>query len=549
MGRCYTGLDDPGAPQVPRVIQTKVLIVGGGPVGMTLALDLAWRGIDVVVAERRPADAPPNVKCGQISARSMEVFRRLGVAHKLRAIGLPADYPNDIVSATSVLGIELSRVPIPARGERGTAAAAGPDTAWPTPEHTHRCNQIFFEPVLIAHVAAQPRIRMLNLTEVEKFTQHERGVTAVARDLDSGERISVACAYLVGCDGASSLVRKAIGAELQGTPVLQHANSSYIRAPALKKLLPGRPAWLYYSLNPRRCGVTMAVDGHETWNVQNYSYHGEPDLTGVDRDWAIRMILGAGPEFEIEVLASEDWIARRLVADRFQERRVYICGDAAHLWVPAGGYGMNAGIADAANLAWKLAATLNGWAGPRVLDSYDAERQPITEQASHHIAGAALKVMAQRHEITADIERQDAVGEATRARIGREAYALDVHQQCCGGLNFGYYYEDSPIVADRRVRRRAPARLHDGHVYVLHGSRMPRTPLLAGGPPLTLRHAGDGLHSPSIRSQGTRRRHCRCGPGARCPARRSRRGRIQRARGLPAQARAGTAGSARGVAR
>ena len=296
-----------------RAIKTSVLIVGGGPVGMTLAMDLAWRGIDVIVAERRPANDPPSVKCGQISARSMEVFRRLGVADKQRQVGLPPDYPNDIVSATSVVGIELSRVPIPARGERGPAAK-GPDTSWPTPEHTHRVNQKFFEPVLIAHVAAQPRVRLLNRTEVYEITQYEEGVTALARDLDSGERTSIDCAYLVGCDGSSSMVRKAIGAAFVGTPVLQHAQSTYIRAPALLKLLPGKPAWLYFSLNPRRCGVTMAVDGRETWNIQNFSYPGEADLNFVDGDWATRMILGVGPDFEYEVRSTEDWVARRLVA-------------------------------------------------------------------------------------------------------------------------------------------------------------------------------------------------------------------------------------------
>ena len=414
---------------------------------MTLALDLSWRGIDVVVAERRPANAEPSVKCGQISARSMEVFRRLGLADKLRGVGLPADYPNDIVSATSVLGTELSRVLIPARGARGTAGATGPDTLWPTPEHTHRVNQKFFEPVLFAHVAAQPRVRILNRTEVDKFTQYDRGVSAIVRNLDSGQQMSIDCSYLVGCDGASSMVRKAIGAEYVGTPVLQYAQSNYIRAPALRKSLPGKPAWLYFSLNPRRCGVTMAVDGHETWNVQNFSYPGEADLASVDRDWAIRMILGVGPELPFEVLSTEDWVARRLVADRFQDRRVFICGDAAHLWIPLGGYGMNAGIADAANLAWKLAGVLNGWASPAILDAYNAERQPITDQVSRLIADVAGKRTLQRDGITADIERQDAVGEAMRARVGKAAYELDVDQQCCGGLNFGYYYDRSPIIA------------------------------------------------------------------------------------------------------
>jgi len=431
---------------MPRAFKTSVLIVGGGPVGVTLAMDLAWRGNDVIVVERRLANAPPDVKCGQISARSMEVFRRLGLAHKLRQVGLPADYPNDVVSAISVTGIELSRVSIPARGERGSAAT-GPDTSWPTPDHTHRVNQIFFEPVLFAHLAAQPRARILNRTEFEHFTQYEQGVTAIARDLDSGERLSIDCTYLVGCDGASSMVRKAIGAEFVGTPVLQRAQTIYIRAPALMNMLPGKPAWMYKSLNPRRCGMTMAIDGRETWLIHNYLYRGDADLDSTDRDWVTRMILGVGPDFRYEVISTEDWVARRLVADKFRNRRVFICGDAAHLWIPLGGYGMNAGIADAANLAWKLAATLNGWAPPGILDAYDAERRPITDQASHLISDIAQKVAMQQREISADIEGQDSVGEATRTRVGKEAYDLDVHQQCCGGLNFGYYYQGSPIIA------------------------------------------------------------------------------------------------------
>ena len=424
-----------------------MLIVGGGPVGLTLAMDLAWRGIDVVVAERRPANDPPNVKCGQIGARSMEIFRRVGVADKLRGIGLPADYPNDIVSATSVTGVELSRVVIPARGVRGTPAATGPDTVWPTPEHTHRCNQMFFEPVLFAHAAEQPRIRILHHTEITDLVQGEQGVTASAVDLDVGTRSTIECDYLVGCDGASSFVRKSIGSEFVGIPLLQYAQSFHVRAPQLRSLLPGKPAWGYFSLNPRRCGMTMAVDGRETWNIQNYSYPGETGLDHLDCDWAIRSILGVGPDFDYELLSREDWIARRLVASKFRERRVFICGDAAHIWMPLGGFGMSAGIADAANLAWKIAGVLHGWATPEILDAYEAERQPITDQASRIISDIGYQVMMQRHELSPDVERLDAIGEAARAAAGQRAYALDVEQQCCGGLNFGYFYDRSPIIA------------------------------------------------------------------------------------------------------
>jgi len=429
-----------------RAIETQVLIVGGGPVGLTLALDLAWRGVDVTVAEVRRAGEPPNVKCNQVSARSMEIFRRLGLARKLREVGLPPDYPNDVVSRTTVTGIELSRIVIPSRAGR-LSGADGADSWWPTPEPPHRINQIYMEPVLFAHAAAQARIRILNRTMVEDLAQDERGVTAVATDLDSGERVSIACAFLVGCDGGKSTVRRAIGATLVGTPVIQRVQSTHIRAPDLIGLMPGKPAWLIFSLNPRRCGTTIAIDGRETWLIHNFLYHGEPEFDSIDRDWAIRTILGVGPEFRYEVISKEDWIGRRLVADRFRDRRAFICGDAAHLWIPHAGYGMNAGIADAANLAWMLAATLKGWAAAGILDAYEAERQPITEQVSHFTADVAQKIIKQRRGVPAEVEAPGAAGGAAREQIGKEAYALDVQQQCAGGLNFGYFYQGSPIIA------------------------------------------------------------------------------------------------------
>jgi 2-polyprenyl-6-methoxyphenol hydroxylase-like FAD-dependent oxidoreductase len=429
-----------------RAIDAEVLIVGAGPVGLTLAMDLAWRGVDVTVAELRRAGEPPSVKCNSISARSMEIFRRLGLAAKLRGAGLPADYPNDVVSRTTAAGIELCRIGIPSRAER-YGAIEGPDTSWPTPEPTHRINQIYFEPILFAHAAAQSRIRMLNRTAFEDFTQEGDGVMAVLRDVDNGERISIACSFLVGCDGGKSTVRKKIDAKFAGTPIVQRVQSTYIRAPALARLLPGKRAWMYFSLNPRRCGTTVAIDGHETWLIHNFLYRDETEFDSVDRDWAIRTILGVGPDFEYEVIAKEDWVGRRLVADRFRDRRVFICGDAAHLWIPHGGYGMNAGIADAANLSWMIAATLAGWAPLAILDAYEAERRPIADEMSRFTMDFALKIIKQRREISAEIELPGLVGDAVRARLGREAYELDVQQQCCGGLNFGYFYARSPIIS------------------------------------------------------------------------------------------------------
>jgi 2-polyprenyl-6-methoxyphenol hydroxylase-like FAD-dependent oxidoreductase len=427
-------------------IETRVLVVGGGPVGLTLALDLAWRGIDVTVAELRHAGEPPSVKCNHVSARSMEVFRRLGVAQSLRDAGLPADYPNDAVYRTTTTGRELARIEIPCRAERYTATG-GPDTWWPTPEPPHRINQIYLEPVLFAHAAAQPRIRILNRTEIETFVQDERGVTATARDLDSGARFTIASTWLVGCDGGRSMVRRAIGAQLSGTPVIQRVQSTYIRAPDLYARAPGKRAWMYLSLNPRRRGTVVAIDGRETFLIHNHLEEDETDFDAVDRDWAIRTILGVGDDFEYRVLAKEDWVGRRLVADRFRSGRAFIAGDAAHLWIPYAGYGMNAGIADAANLAWLMAAVHDGWAHPAILDAYEAERLPITDQVSRFAMDFALRVMKHRRETPPEVEWDGPEGDAMRARVGREAYDLNVQQYCCAGLNFGYFYDASPLIA------------------------------------------------------------------------------------------------------
>src|ERR1700760_33613 len=299
---------------MPELNECDVLIVGAGPVGLTLAIDLAWRGINVTVAETRARAAPPEPKCNHVAARTMEIFRRLGVAGKVRNAGLPADYPHDIRYRTTFTGAELTPIPIPRRRDRSTAGE-GPDCNWPTPEPPHRINQIFLEPILFEHAAAQARIRIVNRTSVEDMIVADDGAEVSLRDLDTGAVARARCCFLIGCDGARSVVRKAIGAELAGDAIIQRVQSTYIRAPGLIERQQHASAWGTGAINPRRSGMVYAIDGRERWLVHNYMKTGETDFDAVDRDACIRTILGVGADFEYELLSKEDWYGRRLIAN------------------------------------------------------------------------------------------------------------------------------------------------------------------------------------------------------------------------------------------
>jgi 2-polyprenyl-6-methoxyphenol hydroxylase-like FAD-dependent oxidoreductase len=269
-------------------------------------------------------------------------------------------------------------------------------------------------------------------------------------------------------------VRKAIGATLSGTDVVGRVQSSYIRAPKLLELLEHQPAWATFAVNPRRCGNVYAIDGKQTWVVHNYLNAGEDDFEAIDRDWAIRQILGVDSRFEYELISKEDWIGRRLVANRFRDRRVFISGDACHLWIPMAGYGMNAGIADAMNLSWLLAARLEGWATDAALDAYEAERQPITDQVSQFAMNHAVALQRQREAVSQDIELAGPRGHAIRAATGKALYDLNVKQYCCGGLNLLL----RKLAVDR-LRRRVSSRLHDGLVHAIDRPGLSDSPRLA----------------------------------------------------------------------
>jgi 2-polyprenyl-6-methoxyphenol hydroxylase-like FAD-dependent oxidoreductase len=426
-----------------KLIDADVLVVGAGPVGLTLAIDLAQRGVSVTVLEMRAADAPPNGRSNVVSARSMEAFRRLGIAGAVREAGLPSDYPHDVAIRMSAIGLELGRVKIPCRAERYTAKE-GPDTWWPTPEPPHRINQIYLEPVLLGTAAATPCLRILNRIRVVGIEQQEDRVLVTGIDLGTTASKIIAARFVVGCDGAHSQVRKAIGATFYGDVAVLQAQTSVIRAPDLLALMPG-PAWAIDCVNPRNRGLVFAIDGRERWIVHKFA---EPRATmSPDRERTVREVLGVEPSFTFETLSREDWIGRRMLADRFRDRRVFLCGDAAHIWVPFAAYGMNAGLADAMNLSWMLAGVVKGWADPALPNAYEIERRPITEQVSRHAMKLATTWERRYGAIPGTIEAPGPEGDLVRAQIGGQATEFMAQGMCCGGLNFGYYYEGSPIVA------------------------------------------------------------------------------------------------------
>ena len=368
-----------------------VVVAGAGPVGVVLALELGRRGVRTLLVDPE-LGRDINPRCNTISARTMELLRHLGLSHQVRELGLPADHATDVVHMTRPGGHEIARLPLPARAD--ASRPGGFFGSWPSPEPVHRLSQSFMHPVLIDALADCPSVVTMSSHRLESFSPTGDAVRCELLD-DSGQALEVSTDYLVGCDGARSGVRRALGVPLRGTdaPLSQHL-SVYFRSRGLGAALADRPAWKidYYSSGFE--GGLVAIDG-----VERFVYHatvplGLPRSEQPDPVDLVRHVFGG--ELDLDVVRAESWSARRLVAERFADGRVFLAGDAAHAWMPVGGFGMNTGVADAVNLAWKLAAMIQRWGGPLLLDSYSAERRPVavlTGQAVEDWARTRLRVL------------------------------------------------------------------------------------------------------------------------------------------------------------
>ena len=415
--------------------------------GGCLAIDAAMRGVEVIVVEKRSAAASPDAKCNTIAARTMEVFRRFGIAEEVRAAGLPDDYPTDTVYATSLAGPELTRITMPSRAERVRPGFY--DSHWPSPESMVRESQLWLEPILRAKLLSLPNVRFVPETEVVGYTQDDDAVTVHCRALDDGREFDLRAAYLAGCDGGSSAIRKTMGVKLSGDAEIARTRTTLVRSAEIRKLFgERRPAWMTWVVNHKARGNVVAIDGEELWLVHRALPTGHKDFESIDLDQSIRDVLGVDRTFAFDIVKHEDWIGRRLVADRLRDGRVFLAGDAAHLWVPFAGYGMNAGIADAVNLSWLISAVVNGWADEAILNAYEAERRPITEQVSR-FAMAKLdenfKAVSSRN-IPKVLSSGGLIGRVLRQRLGKKLFDINLAQMSPEGLNFGYYYENSPII-------------------------------------------------------------------------------------------------------
>ncbi|GAA4986414.1 FAD-dependent monooxygenase [Kineococcus glutinatus] len=418
-------------PQVPAGVP--VLIAGGGPAGLAAALELAHHGIASLVVEPRTTVDADRPRAKTTNARTMTHLRRWGIADRLRAAApLPVSYAQDVVFCSTLLGREVFRFT-----DAFQLSALRPA---PHPEHGQQVPQPVVEEVLREAVRASAAAQLLLGARVTGLGQDGDGV-AVRVGTADGAMHTVRARYVLGCDGSSGVVRPAVGARYEGGSGARPNLSVLFRAPGLAERVPSGPAVQHWVLAPGAAGLVGRADLADTWWA---ILQGVDDPASVDVPAALRALVG-DPRLDPEVVATDPWTARMLLADRYRAGRVLLVGDAAHLNPPWGGHGYNTCVGDAVNVAWKLAGVLQGWAGEDLLDSYEAERRPV---AARTIADAAAndRFLATAW-ADARLGADGADADALRARtaIALEAKRSEFHSL---GLVLGYSYASSPVVVD-----------------------------------------------------------------------------------------------------
>jgi 2-polyprenyl-6-methoxyphenol hydroxylase-like FAD-dependent oxidoreductase len=413
-----------------------VIVAGAGPVGLTLTIDLGRRGVRCLIIERS-ATTLPYPKMDRSNARTMEFYRRIGIAGRVRALGYPADNPMDVFLTTRLSDPPIAVLKYPSVAERRKQIAASPNGAFLL-EPYQLVSQNKLEPLLKEVAEATPNVTVRYGCGLEDFAQDDEGVTITARTT-SGASEELRASYLVGCDGGASTVRKKAGIRLEGQGRIRALVQVIFRSDELyKKIVTGRGR--HYNFVDAN-GSTLIAQGCRTEFTLHTSLPADTDFRPVIQD-----LIGFPCDFKITHVVP--WHYNLLLAERYRDRRVFLAGDAIHLVIPSGGLGMNTGVGDAFDLAWKLAGTIHGWGGPGLLDGYERERRPIGRRNVDAAGWAAAGVPIWRALVTPEAYDDTPAGAALRKRL---ASSFDVeHRRMHGmvGVEAGYSYAGSPLIAE-----------------------------------------------------------------------------------------------------
>ncbi|MBM3341287.1 MAG: hypothetical protein FJY56_04120 [Betaproteobacteria bacterium] len=436
------------------MIEVPVLIAGGGPVGLSASILLSRLGIKSHLVERHPSTAF-HPKARNINMRTMEIFRQCGVEDAVRAAGLPIERTGFLIWAESLAGREIER-----RVEQ-RSHADGPELS--ASRHC-LCAQDDLEPVLRKHAEALAPSDLAFATEMIHFEQDATGVTATLRR--ENRETQVRAQYLIAADGARSPVRRALGIAMRGIPEIYRSVNVLFNAD-LTPWVKDRPSAIYLIQQGDLRATFMTINGVNRWGFLinlpvDASF--EP-YTPARCAEVVRAAVGE-PNLKVDILGIDPWIAAAVVAERYRVNRVFLAGDAAHHMPPTGGFGLNTGVQDAHNLAWKLAAVLQGWAAPSLLDTYDAERRPYGET-----------VTEQSLESARSMGRVKSVGGApppSNARARKE-----FHNEL--GMIFGANYASSAVIPDGTALPVVANPVTDYAPSARPGSRAPHLWLERGG--------------------------------------------------------------------
>ena len=423
-----------------------VVIVGGGPVGMVLAISLAGFKIRTMLVNTEPSSRwfP---KGSTHNARTMEHYRRLGLSRELRKLGLPIDHPTDVGFFTTLNGRELGRISMPSEREK-VAAVANASSTDQISEPLFRCNQMYVEAHLLKHIQTLDMVESRFGWRCVEIFDGQVPITIVIENTETGQREEIACDALAGCDGPQSMVRRHLGISYRGDKPEEQSYGSgatvatHLRAPGLYRIVKHKRCWQYRTVNPnvRSNLVTLNGEGEFTINTKLRHPEEKPDPKLV----ANLILESVGENIDIEFLEHRPWTAgHALVADKFVSGRIALAGDAVHVFTPTGGFGMNTGVDDAMNLAWKIAATVSGWGGPRLLSSYEIERRPVAFRNT----GMAKELSRGMGKISIDdnLLHDSPAGDMSRSVLGKRL-EMSREEFASIGIQLGARYDDLPIV-------------------------------------------------------------------------------------------------------